>query len=170
MAIQQAHMGVFFNMGQVCIAGSRVFVHEKIYDEFVEKSVKCAEKAVLGDSLDSNTTQGPQVSKVQFDRVLKYIESGTKQGAKLLTGGQRHGDKGYFIKPTVFADVSDDMTIAKEEIFGPVMPILKFSDYDEVIERANNTSYGLGAGIVTKDLERAIHLTNSIRAGTVFVN
>lgn len=169
-AIQQANVGLFFNMGQCCIAGSRVFVHEKIYDEFVEKSVKCASGAVLGDSLDAKTTQGPQVSKEQMDKILKYIDSGKKEGAKMLTGGARHGDKGFFVKPTIFADVTDDMTIAKEEIFGPVMPIMKFSSYDEVIDRANKNEYGLGAGIVTKNVERALHLVNGIRAGTVYVN
>ena len=170
LAIKQANHSLFFNQGQCCIAGSRVFVHEKIYDEFVEKSVNCARGAKLGDSLDDSTTQGPQVSQEQRDKILNYIDIGKKEGAKLLTGGNKYGDKGYFVEPTVFSDVTDDMTIAKEEIFGPVMPILKYSDYDEVIARANNTEYGLGAGIVTKDLNKAIHLSNGIRAGTIYVN
>ena len=170
LAIQQAHLGIFFNHGQCCIAGSRLFVHEKIYDQFVEKSVKNAQKAVLGDSLNEHTTQGPQVSKEQQDKILDYITIGKKEGARLLTGGNRHGDKGYFVQPTVFADVTDDMTIAREEIFGPVMSILKFSDIDEVIHRANKSEYGLGAGVVTRNLNNAIHLVNGLRAGTVYVN
>jgi aldehyde dehydrogenase (NAD+) len=170
MAIKQANLGLFFNQGQCCIAGSRVFVHEKIYDEFVEKSVSCASSAVLGDSLDSNTTQGPQVSKEQQLKVLDYISKGKKEGAKCLTGGEAFGNKGFYVKPTIFVDVKDDMTIAREEIFGPVMPIMKFSDYDEVVARANSNEYGLGAGIVTKDINRALTLVNSLRAGTVYVN
>lgn len=170
LAVSQAHTGVFFNHGQCCIAGSRVFVHEKVYDEFVEKSVKRASGAKLGDSQDHETTQGPQVSKEQQEKVLAYIESGKKEGAKLLTGGGSHGSKGFFVKPTIFTDVTDDMKIAREEIFGPVMPIMKFSSYDDVIQRANNNEYGLGAGIVTKDIHKALHLINGIRAGTVYVN
>lgn len=169
-AVAQAHLGLFFNQGQCCIAGSRVFVHEKIYDEFVEKSGTCASKAVLGNATDASTTQGPQVSKKQQEKVWSYIESGKKEGATLVTGGVKYDGKGYFVNPTVFTDVKDTMTIAKEEIFGPVMQILKYSTYDEVIERANNSDYGLGAGIVTKDINRALHLANGIRAGTVYVN
>ena len=170
LAIKQAHLGLFFNHGQCCIAGSRLFVHEKIYDEFVEKSVKHAKNAVLGDSLNEHTTQGPQISKEQQDKIMNYINIGKKEGAKLLTGGSKHGDKGYFVQPTVFSDVTDDMTIAREEIFGPVMSILKFSDIDEVIHRANKSEYGLGAGVVTQNLNNAIHLVNGLRAGTVYVN
>lgn len=169
-AIEQAHLGLFFNQGQCCIAGSRLFVHDKIYDEFAEKSAKFASNAKLGDSQDPTTTQGPQVSKEQQDRVWGYIEKGKQEGATLLSGGEKHEGKGYFVKPTVFADVKDDMTIAKEEIFGPVMQILKFSDYDDVIERANRSEYGLGAGVVTQNIGRALHLVNGLRAGTVYVN
>eukprot|EP00344_Euplotes_crassus_P004148 CAMPEP_0196994232 /NCGR_PEP_ID=MMETSP1380-20130617/560_1 /TAXON_ID=5936 /ORGANISM="Euplotes crassus, Strain CT5" /LENGTH=503 /DNA_ID=CAMNT_0042409555 /DNA_START=21 /DNA_END=1535 /DNA_ORIENTATION=- len=170
MAVQQSHLGLFFNQGQCCIAGSRLFVHDKIYDEFSEKSAKFASEAKLGDSQDAATTQGPQVSKEQQDTVWGYIEKGKKEGATLLAGGEKYDGKGYFVKPTVFADVKDDMTIAKEEIFGPVMQIMKFSDYDDVIDRANRSEYGLGAGVVTKDIGRAFHLTNGLRAGTVYVN
>ena len=169
-AVQQANFSLFFNQGQCCIAGSRCFVHEKIYDEFAEKAAKHSQEVKLGDSLDASTTQGPQVSKEQQDKVWSYIESGKKEGATLLAGGDKYSGKGYFVKPTVFADVKDDMKIAKEEIFGPVMQIIKYSDYDEVIDRANNSEYGLGAGIVTKDIQRALHLVNGIRAGTVYVN
>ena len=170
MAINQANFALFFNQGQCCIAGSRTFVHEKIYDEFVEKSAKSASTAVLGDSLDSATTQGPQVSKEQQDRVKSFIDIGKKEGAELITGGSIPDRKGYYVEPTVFAGVTDDMTIAREEIFGPVMSILKFSDIEEVIDRANDNEYGLGAGIVTKDIGKALHLVNGLRAGTVYVN
>lgn len=169
-AVAQSHLGLFFNQGQCCIAGSRVFVHDKIYDEFAEKSAKHAKGAVLGDSQDSTTTQGPQVSAEQQKIVEGYIEKGKNEGATCLAGGEKYEGKGYFVKPTVFADVKDDMTIAREEIFGPVMQILKFSDYDEVIERANRSEYGLGAGLMTKDVGRAFHLVNGLRAGTVYVN
>lgn len=128
-----ANQALFFNKGECCAAASRIFVHEKKYDEFIEKSVKLAKSAVLGDPLLTITTQGPQVSDKQRDRVMSYIEKGKKEGATLLTGGKTWGSRGYFIEPTVFADVTDSMTIAKEEIFGPVMQILKFKDINEVI-------------------------------------
>ena len=170
LAVNQAQIGVFLNMGQCCIAGSRVFVHEKIYDEFVRRTALCAAGRKLGNPLDPNTAQGPQVDETQMKRVLSLIEKGKQEGARLLTGGKRYGTKGYFVEPTVFADVTDNMTIAREEIFGPVFSILKFKDVDEVIERANNTNYGLGAGVVTKNIETALKVVNGIRAGTVYVN
>lgn len=161
---------MFFNQGQCCIAGSRLFVHEKIYDEFVRRAVEHAKKTKVGDQFDPTTEQGPQVDKEQMTKILGYIEAGQKDGAKLLTGGKRHGNKGYFVEPTIFADVRDDMKIAKEEIFGPVMSILKFKSIDEVIHRANDSAYGLGAGINTKSMDNAIKLSNGLRAGTVYVN
>lgn len=170
LAVQQANLALFFNQGQCCIAGSRVFVHEKIYDQFIEHSSKCASSAVLGDGLDANTTQGPQVSKEQQEKIFNYIDLGKKEGATLVSGGGKYTGKGYFVEPTVFSDVTDDMTIAREEIFGPVMSILKFSDIEEVISRANDNEYGLGAGVVTKDINNALHLVNGLRAGTVYVN
>lgn len=139
LAISQSQLGLFLNHGQCCCAGSRLFVHEKIYDEFVAKSVEAAKKIVVGDPFAETTGQGPQVDNDQMTKILGYVESGKKEGAKLLTGGNRHGKKGYFVEPTVFADVQDDMKIAKEEIFGPVMSILKFKTTDEVIHRANNS-------------------------------
>lgn len=169
-AVASAQMGLFFNMGQCCIAGSRVFVHEKIYDEFVEKAVHTAKQAVMGDPLAASTTQGPQVSATQRDKILGYINSGKAEGASLLTGGSGFGSKGYFVEPTIFADVNDDMTIAKEEIFGPVMSILKFKDADEVIRRANSSNYGLGAGVVTSSVDNMFKLVNGLHAGTVYVN
>lgn len=169
-AIKQAQVGVFFNQGQCCIAGTRLFVHQKIYDQFVEKTVKASKERVLGDPLHEKTTQGPQVDKNQHTSIMNFIESGKKEGAKLVAGGKRGLDKGYFVEPTVFADVKDEMTIAKEEIFGPVLSILKFSDMDEVIHRANKTPYGLGAGINTKNLHNALKLASGLRVGTVYVN
>lgn len=169
-AIRQASHGVFFNQGQCCIAGSRVFVHERIYDEFVARSAELAKQTVVGDPFSESTQQGPQVDVNQHNQILKYIDLGNQEGAKLLAGGGRHGTKGYFVQPTVFADVNDNMTIAKEEIFGPVMSILKFKTLDEVIARANNSNYGLGAGVVTNNIENYLRLANEIRTGTVYVN
>ena len=158
------------NQGQACIAGSRLFVQEGIYDEFVKRAVELAKSRKLGCPLQPDTQQGPQLDDIQFNRIMHYIDVGQKEGAKMLCGGKRHGDKGYFIQPTVFADVKDDMTIAKEEIFGPVMSILKFKTIEEVIERANNTSYGLAAGIVTKSIDKAVKIANALQAGSVYIN
>jgi aldehyde dehydrogenase (NAD+) len=169
-AIEGAYFGLFFNQGQCCCAGSRLFVQEKVYDEFVQKMVAKAKGRKVGDPFDPTTEQGPQVSQEQFDRVMGYVEAGKKDGAKMLLGGNRVGDRGYFIQPTVFADVQDGMKIAQEEIFGPVMSILKFKDVDEVIERGNRTFYGLAAAVWTKDVSKALRLANSLRAGTVWVN
>jgi len=145
-------------------------VQEGIYDEFVKRATEKAKQRVVGDPFDVKTEQGPQVDKEQFDRILGYIESGKQEGAKLLTGGNRVGDKGYFIAPTVFSDVTDGMKIAQEEIFGPVMSIIKFKTIDEVIQRGNKTSYGLAAGVITRDLQKALTFAHNIRAGTVWVN
>jgi aldehyde dehydrogenase (NAD+) len=169
-AVEGAHLGLFVNQGQSCCAGSRVFVEETIYDEFVEKSIARARKRRVGDPLDPRTDQGPQVSASQFDRILGYIESGKREGATLACGGERVGDRGYFIQPTVFSDVRDEMKIAREEIFGPVMSIIPFKDMDEVIARANRTTYGLAAGVWTRDIKKAHAVANSMRAGTVWVN
>ncbi len=169
-AVEGSHFALFFNQGQCCCAGSRLYVEEKIYDEFVDRSVARAKKRTVGDPLDPTTEQGPQVDDAQFDKVMDYIESGRQQGAKMLCGGDRVGSHGYFIRPTVFADVKDDMKIAREEIFGPVMSILKFKDMDELVERANKTMYGLAAGVWTRDIGKAHAISNSVRAGTVWVN
>jgi aldehyde dehydrogenase (NAD+) len=169
-AVQMAHFGLFFNQGQCCCAGSRVFVEEGIYDAFVEKSVELAKGRVVGNPFDPNTQQGPQIDEEQFTKILGLIDSGKKEGAKLAVGGSRHGDKGYFIQPTVFTDVQDNMRIAKEEIFGPVQQIMKFKSTEELIERANKSIYGLAAAVFTKDLERALHFSSGLRAGTVWVN
>jgi aldehyde dehydrogenase (NAD+) len=169
-AIEGAHFALFFNQGQCCCAGSRLFVEEKIYDEFVERSTERAKNRCVGDPFSSGTEQGPQVDKVQFEKVMGYIEAGRKEGARMTCGGGQAGDRGYFIQPTVFADVDDNMKIAQEEIFGPVMSIIKFKDIDEVVRRANNTVYGLAAAVWTRDISKAHAIANNVRAGTVWVN
>jgi aldehyde dehydrogenase (NAD+) len=169
-AVEGAHFALFFNQGQCCCAGSRTYVEEKCYDEFVERSVARAKNRTVGDPLDPKTEQGPQVDADQFSKVMGFIESGRSEGANLMCGGERAGEKGYFVKPTVFADVKDNMKIAQEEIFGPVMSILKFKDIDDVVERSNQTTYGLAAAVWTRDIGKAHAIANGVRAGTVWVN
>jgi len=169
-AVEGTHFGLFFNQGQCCCAGSRVFVESKCYDEFVERSVARAQRRKVGDPLDAKTEQGPQVDDIQFDKVMGYIESGKREGAKLAHGGKRVGSRGYFIEPTVFVDVQDSMQIAREEIFGPVMSIIKFDDLNDVVRRANKTMYGLAAAVWTRDIGKAHAIANRVRAGTVWVN
>ena len=169
-AVEGCHFGLFFNQGQCCCAGSRLFVESKCYDEFVERSIARAKHRTVGDPMDPNTEQGPQVDDVQFNKVMGYIESGKRDGAKLAHGGERVGSRGYFIEPTVFVDVKDDMQIAREEIFGPVMSIIKFEDLNDVVRRANKTPYGLAAAVWTRDIGKAHAIANRVRAGTVWVN
>ncbi|XP_072037541.1 aldehyde dehydrogenase 1A1-like [Amphiura filiformis] len=169
-AVEWSHIGLFNHSGQVCLAGSRTFVQDEIYDEFVKRSVERAKKRTIGDPYDPKIQGGPQVKKEQVDRIMDLIESGKKEGAKLECGGGRHGDKGYFVESTVFSDVKDDMRIAKEEIFGPVQSIFKFKTIEEVADRANRTSYGLASAVFTKDIDKAITIANSIQAGYVWVN
>ncbi|KAG1659995.1 Retinal dehydrogenase 1 [Nymphon striatum] len=170
VAADIAHMGLFFNQGEVCCASSRTFVDASIYDKFVQKSKERAEKHTVGDPFDESTQMGPLVDKEQFEKVLDLIESGKKEGAKLECGGGRLGSKGYFVKPTIFSNVQDNMRIATEEIFGPVQQILKYNTVEEAIERANDTTYGLAAGIVTKDLNNALRFAEEVEAGTIWVN
>jgi len=169
-AVELAHFGLFYNMGQCCTAASRCYVQEGIYDAFVQKSVERAKRRTTGDPFDAKNEAGPQIDDDQFKKILELIESGKKEGAKLMCGGERLGDKGYFIQPTVFADVKDNMRIAREEIFGPVQQIIKFKTLEEVIPRANDTRYGLAAAVFTKDIDKAITIANSVQAGTVWVN
>ncbi|KAJ0178890.1 hypothetical protein K1T71_005665 [Dendrolimus kikuchii] len=170
LAVPFANFGVFVNQGQACLAASRLYVQSGIYEKFVEEAVKHAKNLKIGRPEDPNTQHGPQVGEVMMNKVLGYIEKGKKEGAKLMTGGKRIGDTGYYIEPTVFADVTDDMIIAKDEIFGPVQCILKFETLDEVLERANNTEFGLAAGIFTKDLTTALQFSKHVEAGNVWIN
>ncbi|KAL1356688.1 hypothetical protein HN51_008675 [Arachis hypogaea] len=169
-AASLALLGTVYNKGEICVASSRVFVQEGIYDEFEKKLVEKAKAWVVGDPFDPKSQQGPQVDKKQFEKILSYIEHGKKEGATLLYGGKRLGDKGYYIEPTIFSDVKGDMLIAQDEIFGPVMSLMKFKTIEEAIMRANNTKYGLAAGIVTKNLDIANTVSRSIRAGIVWIN
>ncbi|XP_077492864.1 aldehyde dehydrogenase, mitochondrial-like [Amblyomma americanum] len=170
LAAKLAHEGVFFNQGEVCCAATRTFVHADIYDKFVAKSVELAKNRVVGDPFDQRSAQGAQIDATQMERILGYIKLGQKEGAKLQCGGGRHGTRGCFVQPTVFSDVEDSMTIAKEEIFGPVQSILKFSSTEEVIRRANDTKYGLAAGVFTKDITTATVVAHALRVGTVWIN
>ncbi|XP_062233103.1 aldehyde dehydrogenase family 2 member B7, mitochondrial-like isoform X2 [Phragmites australis] len=169
-AVELAHFALFFNQGQCCCAGSRTFVHERIYDEFVEKAKARALKRVVGDPFKKGVEQGPQIDNEQFNKILRYIRSGVDSGATLMAGGDRLGDKGFYIQPTIFSDVQDGMKIAQEEIFGPVQSILKFKDLNEVIKRSNASRYGLAAGVFTNNLNTANTLTRALKVGTVWVN
>jgi aldehyde dehydrogenase (NAD+) len=169
-AVNSALVGVFLNQGQVCTASSRIFVQEGVYDKFVEAIRKVSDGRKQGEGFEADVLQGPLISERQLHTVTKYIESAKTQGARLVLGGTRLDRKGYFVPPTIFADVTDDMTIAKEEIFGPVMSVLKFKTIDEAIERANATAYGLAAAVHTTDMGNAFKFLNEIEAGTVWVN
>ncbi|XVF60341.1 hypothetical protein PTKIN_Ptkin08bG0037300 [Pterospermum kingtungense] len=169
-AVELAHSALFFNQGQCCCAGSRTFVHESVYDEFVEKAKARAQKRVVGDPFKKGIEQGPQIDNAQFQKILNFIRTGVESGATLEAGGEQFGSKGYYIQPTVFSNVQDDMLIAKDEIFGPVQSILKFKDLDEVIQRANATAYGLAAGVFSQNLETVNTLSRALRVGTVWIN
>jgi len=169
-AISWVNFGIFFNHGQCCCAGSRIYVQESIYDKFVERFKERAGKNVVGDPFANDTFQGPQVSQLQFDRIMEYIDHGKQAGAKIETGGKRKGDKGYFIEPTIFSNVTEDMKIMQEEIFGPVCSIAKFKTKEDAIRLGNGTTYGLAAAVHTKNLNTAIEVSNALKAGTVWVN
>jgi aldehyde dehydrogenase (NAD+) len=169
-AISWVNFGIYYNHGQCCCAGTRIYVQEDIYDKFVEAFKKRATANKVGDPFHHETFQGPQVSQLQYDRIMGYIQSGKEDGATVEVGGERHGDKGYFIQPTIFSNVTSDMKIMKEEIFGPVCAIAKFSTEEEAIKLGNETMYGLAAALHTNDVNRAIRVSNALRAGTVWVN
>jgi aldehyde dehydrogenase (NAD+) len=169
-AVEGAFHAIYFHGGQCCTAGSRLFVEDKIRQEFVERLAEKSKERKVGDPLDEKTEQGPQVSQEQMDKILGYVNLGQKEGATLLTGGNRLGNKGFFVEPTIFDNVKDDMAIAKDEIFGPVVSVLPFKSVDEVIQRANKTFYGLAAAIWTKDINKAHRYAREVKAGTVWVN
>jgi aldehyde dehydrogenase (NAD+) len=173
-AVPGAAMAVFSNSGQICSAGTRMFVERKIYEEFSSRVAEYGKKLRVGNSADPATEIGPLVSAEQLDRVTDYLSIARQEGARALSGGQQLTDgdlaKGYFVPPTVYADVKDEMRIAQEEIFGPVISAIPFTDIDEVIERANSTHFGLGAGIWTKDVSKAHKVSQGIRSGSVWIN
>ncbi len=169
-AVHGAEFGLFFNQGQCCCAGSRLFVEKSIHKDFVKEVVAKAKERKTGNPFDTSTTHGPQIDKDQFNKIMGYIEQGKKEGADCVIGGNRHGDKGFFVEPTVFDNVKDEMAIATDEIFGPVLSILPFSSVDEVIQRGNKTTFGLAAAVWTRDVAKAHKVAAALRAGTVWVN
>jgi len=172
-AVRGAINGIFYGKGEVCNAGSRLFIESKVRDEFTEKLVARAKKMQPADPLDPKTRMGAIVSQEQMQTVLDYIETGKKEGAKLISGGNRvslDGGKGFFIEPTIFSDVKNDMTIAREEIFGPVLSMISFDDVEQAVEQANQNPYGLAAAVWTRDIKRAHQISRMLRAGTVWIN
>jgi phenylacetaldehyde dehydrogenase len=169
-AVSGAASAIFFNHGQCCCAGSRLYIEQPVFDKVVDGISEQAKKIKLGSGLESDTQMGPLVSKEQLDRVCSYLESGFNEGAKATVGGKRHGEKGYFVEPTVLVDTKEEMKVVQEEIFGPVVTAIPFKDPDEVVPRANNSIYGLAAGIWTRDISKAHRLADKLRAGTVWIN
>jgi acyl-CoA reductase-like NAD-dependent aldehyde dehydrogenase len=170
-AIKGSFMGIYFNTGQACNAGSRLFVHKDQYDTVVSALAEAAKGAAVGPGLDKATQFGPVVSQDQYERVMSYIESGREEGAEAIAGGNGDGNgSGYFINPTLFTNVSDDMKIAREEIFGPVLVALPYEDVEEVARRANATEYGLAAGVWTRDVANAHKMARLLQAGNVYIN
>jgi acyl-CoA reductase-like NAD-dependent aldehyde dehydrogenase len=168
-------MGIFFNQGQVCCAGSRIFVEEKAKDEFLERFKEKAEKVKVGDPMDKATLMGPQVSEEQLNRIKGYVDIARAEGATVLTGGAApqldpQFQNGYFFQPTIFSDVDNKMRVAQEEIFGPVSSVITFKDDDELIQKANDTIYGLSAGIWTQNITRAHRFAKAVKAGVVWIN
>ncbi|KAH0828790.1 aldehyde dehydrogenase domain-containing protein [Lanmaoa asiatica] len=169
-AVKWAIHGIYFNHGQNCSAGSRIFVQEGIYGEFLKQFTEQALAIKVGDPFAEETYQGPQVSKTQFERIMGYIESGKRDGATVHIGGKRIGDEGYFIQPTIFTECQPQMKIVQEEIFGPVACVLKFRTEEEVIEQANNTTYGLAASVFTKDIDRGFRVAHALEVGNMWIN
>ncbi|QKD57401.2 Aldehyde/histidinol dehydrogenase [Fusarium oxysporum Fo47] len=169
-AVTWANIGIYYNQGQTCAAGSRILVQEGIYDKFVATFKERTLQNEVGDPFDEQSFQGPQISQLQYDRIMGYIKSGKEEGATLVTGGGRVGTKGFFILPTIFTDVGPDMKIMREEIFGPVCAIAKFKDEAEAIQLANDTNFALASAVHTTNLDTAIRVSNAIEAGTVWIN
>jgi phenylacetaldehyde dehydrogenase len=169
-AVEGAANAIFFNHGQCCVAGSRLFVHESRFDQVVDGVAEIAKSITMGPGMDAGTQMGPLVSEEQFQRVSDFLESGAADGATALTGGGRFGDRGYFIEPTVLTNTRPDMKVVREEIFGPVVVAAPLSDLDEIAATANDSEYGLGAGIWTRDISKAHALAKKLRAGTVWIN
>ncbi|ORZ19809.1 aldehyde dehydrogenase domain-containing protein [Absidia repens] len=169
-AAVQSCGGIFNNHGQSCNAGSRILVHEDVHDKFLELFIAEAKKIKVGDPFDPEVTQGPQINKAQFEKILSYIDIGKNEGAKLVHGGRRLGNKGYFIEPTVFTGCNNNMRVMREEIFGPVVAIATFKTTEEAIEIANDSDYGLAGGVYTTDIDTGIIVSNSLEAGTIWVN
>jgi phenylacetaldehyde dehydrogenase len=169
-AIPGAAGAIFFNHGQCCCAGSRLYVEKKAFDKVVEGMAASADKIRVRPGFDPDCDMGPLVSEEQLNRVCGYLESGKKEGAKAVAGGERHGDQGYFVKPTVLVDTNENMKVVKEEIFGPVVTAIPFTDANDVIDKANNSVYGLAAGIWTSDIKKAHRMASKLRAGTVWIN
>lgn len=171
-AVRMGMSAVFFNKGENCIAAGRLFVEDSIHDQFVKRVVEEVKKMKIGDPLDRSTDHGPQNHKAHLDKLIEYCQTGVKDGATLVCGGKQVPRPGFFFEPTIFIDVADDMTIAKEESFGPIMIISKFMDgeVDGVLKRANDTEFGLASGVFTKDISKALYVSEKLQAGTVFIN
>ena len=169
-AVDGAMAGIFFNQGEVCCAGSRLFIEKSIHEEFVDKLSNKAANMRVGNPEDTDTQMGAQVSKEQFDKILSYIDTGKQEGAKLVTGGERCGENGYFIRPTIFDAVDNNMKIAREEIFGPVVSAITFDDVNEVVRQGNLSIYGLAAAVWTRDIKKAHRLARDLKAGTIWIN